>query len=99
MEIYTADGIETVSLDCLNYIEGSTIPEGCHCLWDSSSMSLYALDNATIENDAIVYSANEAIIPFDTDIYKIIIHNILDGETYERAVVNKIDKKYLPKAD
>jgi hypothetical protein len=99
MEIYTADGMETVSLDCLDYVEGANIPEGCHILWDSSSASLFALDNATIENDAIIYSANKAIIPFDTDIYKIIIHDILDGETYERTVINKLDKKYLPKAD
>jgi hypothetical protein len=51
------------------------------------------------DSEEILYDESSCMIPFLSELYKIVIHDTSLEGTYERTVINKIDKKYLPKAD
>jgi hypothetical protein len=102
--IWTTEGeTSTITMTCISELEGITIPEGSKMLlWSEGSNSLYfILDKANFINEEIIYSENNAIIPFISDnIYKMIIDGLPNSnQTYDRIITKKIDSKYLPKAD
>ena len=70
--------------------------------WSDDSNSLYFfLDKANFVNEEIVYSENNAIIPFINDnVFKMIIDGLPNSnDTYDRIVTKKINSKYLLEAD
>ena len=98
----TEDETSTITMTCISELEGFTLPEGSKMLFWSEDNSLYfILDKVNFINEEIVYSENNAIIPFINDnVYKMIIDGLPNSnDTYDRIVAKKIDPEYLPEAD
>lgn len=96
-----------ITLTCVDHtFAGATLPEGAYLLGDFNNQGqlnslTFLVDKVKFDStqENMIYDENSCLIVFTDELYKIVIHDTSLEGTYERVAINKINAKYLPKAD